>query len=92
MNSFVIGHLRGGLGDSFWAGLNGDQIDGINSQLVVTYWGIDPYSLDITFKPELNEFLISNLKTPSIPPDIVKNVLGINFSGIGYSQKTVPTV
>ncbi len=85
MNSFVIGHLRGGLGDSFWAGLNGDQIDGINSQLVVTYWGIDPYSLDITFKPELNEFLISNLKTPSIPPDIVKNVLGINFSGIGYS-------
>jgi hypothetical protein len=76
--------VGGNAGDSFWASLNGDQVDGLTSQLVVTYWSIDPYQLKIEYLPENKEFRVSNPANPNVPADSLKNISGIAFNGNGY--------
>lgn len=77
--------LGGASGDNFWASLNGDQIDGLTGKLAVTYYGNDPYSLNIDYSVQNNEFRISNPKNPGVQPDVIKNVLGIRFFGPNYT-------
>lgn len=76
--------VGGNVGDEFWASLNGDQVDGLTSQLVVTYWSIDPYDLKIEYLPENKEFKVSDPTKPNSPADSLKNIAGIAFNGTTY--------
>ena len=76
--------IGGEEGDDFWASLSGDQVDGINNRLVVTYWDIDPFKLKIEYFAESKEFRVSDPSKPSIPADSLKNIAGLKFKRVGY--------
>ena len=84
-SSYADTVLGGASGDNFWAGLHGDQIDGLSGKLVVSYYGRDPLNLKIEYSADSKEFIISDLTNSKELPDIIKNVAGINFPGNGYS-------
>ena len=76
--------IGGEKGDDFWASLSGDQVDGINGRLLVTYWAKDPFQLKIEYLAESKEFRVSDPSQPTLPPDSLKNIAGLKFSGNGY--------